>query len=154
MQSLPSSSGEDYAQSFTCSGYQTDSKDWFDIFKTWDLVGCEKKGNDENTSDKKYFGVDCSTIVKNITGLVGGTGWWIGQTQPYLASLPTNLTLMTGHTARLTCRVHSLGKKQVTWMRMRDLHILTVGRLTYTADDRFKVRYSHTQISTHTFLPS
>lgn len=44
---------------------------------------------------------------------VDGAGWWAGQAQPYLASLPTNLTLMAGHTARLTCRVHSLGQKQV-----------------------------------------
>lgn len=44
---------------------------------------------------------------------VDGAGWWAGQAQPYLASLPTNLTLMAGHTAKLTCRVHSLGQRQV-----------------------------------------
>lgn len=27
---------------------------------------------------------------------------------------------------------------KVSWMRTRDLHLLTVGRFTYTSDDRFK----------------
>lgn len=29
---------------------------------------------------------------------------------------------------------------QVSWIRQRDLHILTVGIFTYTTDDRFKVK--------------
>lgn len=29
---------------------------------------------------------------------------------------------------------------QVTWMRMRDLHILTMAQVTYSADERFQVR--------------
>ena len=28
---------------------------------------------------------------------------------------------------------------QVTWMRKRDLHILTSGPITYSADERFQV---------------
>ncbi|XP_042235871.1 zwei Ig domain protein zig-8-like [Homarus americanus] len=69
-------------------------------------------------------------------------GWWVGRPQPYFAGLPTNLTLISGQTAYLTCRVHMLGDRSVTWMRVRDLHILTVGRKTYTADDRFQVLHS------------
>nr|XP_045613078.1 zwei Ig domain protein zig-8-like [Procambarus clarkii] len=36
-----------------------------------------------------------------------------------------------------------LGDRSVTWMRGRDLHILTVGLVTYSADERFQVL--HTQ---------
>ncbi|CAL4074916.1 unnamed protein product, partial [Meganyctiphanes norvegica] len=51
----------------------------------------------------------------------------------------TNITAVLGHQARLPCQVMNLGLKDVSWIRQRDLHILTVGRLTYTTDDRFKV---------------
>ncbi|XP_063853777.1 zwei Ig domain protein zig-8-like [Scylla paramamosain] len=71
----------------------------------------------------------------------GGGGYWVGTTQPYFAALPTNLTILSGSTARLTCRVHLLGDRAVTWMRLQDFHILTVGQVTYTADDRFQVTH-------------
>ncbi|CAL4094888.1 unnamed protein product [Meganyctiphanes norvegica] len=66
-------------------------------------------------------------------------GWMVGRPQPYFADMQTNFTLISGNTAYLPCRVHLLGDRQVTWMRRRDLHILTVGLVTYTADDRFQV---------------
>nr|XP_053631834.1 uncharacterized protein LOC128688150 [Cherax quadricarinatus] len=34
--------------------------------------------------------------------------------------------------------LNHLLSQQVSWMRSRDLHLLTVGRFTYTSDDRFK----------------
>lgn len=36
---------------------------------------------------------------------------------------------------------------QVSWIRKRDLHILTAGILTYTSDERFKVRIRNLLIS-------
>ncbi|XP_069169155.1 uncharacterized protein [Procambarus clarkii] len=54
-------------------------------------------------------------------------------------NLPTNVTAVLGHRARLPCQVKNLGLKDVSWIRQRDLHILTVGIFTYTSDDRFKV---------------
>nr|XP_053654638.1 uncharacterized protein LOC128703821 [Cherax quadricarinatus] len=54
-------------------------------------------------------------------------------------NLPTNVTAVQGHRARLPCQVKNLGLKDVSWIRQRDLHILTVGIFTYTTDDRFKV---------------
>ncbi|XP_063598198.1 uncharacterized protein LOC134774731 [Penaeus indicus] len=51
---------------------------------------------------------------------------------------PTNVTAVLGHRARLPCQVKNLGLKDVSWIRQRDLHILTVGIFTYTSDDRFK----------------
>ncbi|XP_071544020.1 kin of IRRE-like protein 1 [Panulirus ornatus] len=70
-------------------------------------------------------------------------GWWLGRPRPYFAESPTNLTIISGQTAYLPCRVHMLGDRSVTWMRGRDLHILTVGLVTYSADERFQVL--HTQ---------
>ncbi|KAH8374238.1 hypothetical protein KR200_005081, partial [Drosophila serrata] len=53
--------------------------------------------------------------------------------------MPRNITARTGHTAAINCRVENLGDKSVSWIRKRDLHILTAGILTYTSDERFKV---------------
>uniref|UniRef100_A0A1B0BX28 Ig-like domain-containing protein n=1 Tax=Glossina palpalis gambiensis TaxID=67801 RepID=A0A1B0BX28_9MUSC len=53
--------------------------------------------------------------------------------------MPRNITARSGQTAAITCRVENLGDKSVSWIRKRDLHILTAGILTYTSDERFKV---------------
>ncbi|XP_069985583.1 cell adhesion molecule 3-like [Penaeus vannamei] len=55
---------------------------------------------------------------------------------------PTNVTAMTGNAAYLHCLVHNLGNKSVSWIRQRDIHILTVGRYTYTTDERYEVIHS------------
>uniref|UniRef100_A0A1B0FEW4 Ig-like domain-containing protein n=1 Tax=Glossina morsitans morsitans TaxID=37546 RepID=A0A1B0FEW4_GLOMM len=54
--------------------------------------------------------------------------------------MPRNITARSGQTAAITCRVENLGDKSVSWIRKRDLHILTAGILTYTSDERFKVK--------------
>ncbi|KAH8298281.1 hypothetical protein KR018_012649 [Drosophila ironensis] len=57
--------------------------------------------------------------------------------------MPRNITGRTGHTeAIIKCRVDSLHDKSVSWIRKRDLHILTVGTATYTTDKRFQVTES------------
>ncbi|KRG00316.1 uncharacterized protein Dwil_GK23316 [Drosophila willistoni] len=50
-----------------------------------------------------------------------------------------NLTVTVGQTGFLHCRVERLGDKDVSWIRKRDLHILTAGGTTYTSDQRFQV---------------
>lgn len=53
--------------------------------------------------------------------------------------LPENVTVAVGQTAVLTCRVENLGNKTVSWMRMKDLRILTTMNATYTTDKRFAI---------------
>lgn len=60
------------------------------------------------------------------------------------SSLPSfvtgsNNTLVTsvGQTIYLYCGVNNLGDRQVTWLRSRDLTILTIGLVRYTRDQRF-----------------
>lgn len=43
--------------------------------------------------------------------------------------------------------LESLHFLKVTWIRIRDWHILTSGVLTYTADARFRVKHSETEAS-------
>ncbi|TMW54777.1 hypothetical protein DOY81_000010 [Sarcophaga bullata] len=60
--------------------------------------------------------------------------------QPYFdLTMPRNITARAGQIAAINCRVENLGDKSVSWIRKRDLHILTAGILTYTSDERFKV---------------
>ncbi|XP_053671128.1 uncharacterized protein LOC128721401 [Anopheles nili] len=61
-----------------------------------------------------------------------------------------NVTALLGKTAYLNCRVKNLGNKtmllQVSWVRHRDIHLLTVGRYTYTSDQRFRaLHHPHTE---------
>ncbi|XP_031626355.1 uncharacterized protein LOC116342762 isoform X1 [Contarinia nasturtii] len=61
-----------------------------------------------------------------------------------------NVTALLGKTAYLNCRVKNLGNKtsllQVSWVRHRDIHLLTVGRYTYTSDQRFRaIHHPHSE---------
>ncbi|XP_047004893.1 limbic system-associated membrane protein-like [Schistocerca americana] len=59
--------------------------------------------------------------------------------QPYFDNNTRRETTTTvGQSAYLHCRVRNLGDRAVSWIRKRDLHILTVGILTYTNDQRFQ----------------
>lgn len=53
-------------------------------------------------------------------------------------STSRNVTTTSGKTAYLPCRVRHLGDRTVSWIRRKDLHVLTVGRFTYTSDQRFQ----------------
>ncbi|XP_058830201.1 zwei Ig domain protein zig-8-like [Topomyia yanbarensis] len=59
--------------------------------------------------------------------------------EPYfVTSVSRNATVRQGDPAFLSCKVENLGAYTVSWIRQSDLHILTVGRYTYTADQRFQ----------------
>ncbi|XP_043069311.1 netrin receptor DCC isoform X2 [Drosophila bipectinata] len=52
---------------------------------------------------------------------------------------PRNVSAVVGEIAILRCRVKNKGNRTVSWMRKRDLHILTTNIYTYTGDQRFSV---------------
>ncbi|XP_015437222.1 PREDICTED: lachesin-like [Dufourea novaeangliae] len=57
---------------------------------------------------------------------------------PYFDVTATrNVTTLVGKTATLNCRVRNLGDRTVSWVRHRDIHLLTIGVETYTSDQRF-----------------
>ncbi|XP_057660305.1 lachesin-like [Diorhabda carinulata] len=65
-----------------------------------------------------------------------------GVQRPYFDDVgPRNVTAVVGQSALLNCRVKHPGDRTVSWMRKRDLHILTSGIHTYTGDARFSVRH-------------
>jgi len=54
-------------------------------------------------------------------------------------STDRNVTVLVGRTAHLHCRVRHLANRTVSWIRHRDVHILTVGRYAYASDQRFSI---------------
>ncbi|XP_076249492.1 zwei Ig domain protein zig-8 isoform X2 [Calliopsis andreniformis] len=69
--------------------------------------------------------------------------WQSLEKEPYFnTTLPSNVTSLVGETVKLVCRVQNLGDKTITWIRHRDIHLLAVGRHTYTTDQRFDVLYN------------
>jgi len=62
--------------------------------------------------------------------------------KPFINSeLSPNVTGVLGKEIRLACHVEDLGNKTVSWIRHRDIHLLTVGRYTYTSDQRFSAHH-------------
>ena len=47
------------------------------------------------------------------------------------------MTAVAGLTTRLNCRVYRLGNRTVSWLRYRDIHLLTHGVTSSTDDKRF-----------------
>ncbi|XP_049305756.1 uncharacterized protein LOC105231698 [Bactrocera dorsalis] len=77
--------------------------------------------------------------TKTICGDVPPHYWETPYSQPYFDnSSRREVTATVGQAALLHCRVRNLGDRAVSWIRKRDLHILTVGILTYTNDQRFQ----------------
>ncbi|XP_055608629.1 zwei Ig domain protein zig-8-like [Uranotaenia lowii] len=65
-----------------------------------------------------------------------------GDNKPYFDDIsPRNVTTVVDDMAVLKCRVKHKGNRTVSWMRKRDLHILTSGTHTYTGDQRFSVHH-------------
>ncbi|KAK4313669.1 hypothetical protein Pmani_014958 [Petrolisthes manimaculis] len=58
----------------------------------------------------------------------------------FLPSGDGNVLATVGHTAYLLCRVGSLGDmEKVSWIRKRDLHVLSSGLVVFASDQRFQV---------------
>ncbi|XP_055535355.1 kin of IRRE-like protein 1 isoform X2 [Wyeomyia smithii] len=84
--------------------------------------------------------IPTGVAVPQSTGVgAGASGKW---EEPYFdETTPRNVTALVGKSAYLSCRVKNLGNKTVSWIRHRDIHILTVGSYTYTSDQRFQATH-------------
>ncbi|XP_076356149.1 neurotrimin-like [Tachypleus tridentatus] len=53
-----------------------------------------------------------------------------------------NITTQIDQSVYLHCPFDPQGGERVSWIRLRDFHVLTVGRYTYTSDERFQVYHT------------
>ncbi|XP_026667172.1 zwei Ig domain protein zig-8-like [Ceratina calcarata] len=73
--------------------------------------------------------------------------WPTPGTGPHFdTTMQSNFTGLVGKPVHLVCKVKNLGNRTVSWVRHRDIHLLTVGRYTYTSDQRFEAQHlPHTE---------
>ncbi|KAK8391184.1 hypothetical protein O3P69_017088 [Scylla paramamosain] len=56
-------------------------------------------------------------------------------------STPRRVRAFAGTTVFMPCIVNNLGQRSVSWVRHHDIHVLTVGRFTFTSDGRFEAHH-------------
>ncbi|XP_050734528.1 zwei Ig domain protein zig-8-like [Eriocheir sinensis] len=56
-------------------------------------------------------------------------------------STPRRVRAFAGTTVLMPCVVNNLGHRSVSWVRHHDIHVLTVGRFTFTSDARFEAHH-------------
>ncbi|XP_072759542.1 lachesin isoform X1 [Anoplolepis gracilipes] len=79
-----------------------------------------------------------SSIASVVTGSKPTRSW----DKPQFDDIaPRNVTAIVGQTAELNCYVKHPGDRVVSWIRKRDLHILTSSIHAYTGDARFSVKH-------------
>ncbi|XP_046749461.1 uncharacterized protein LOC124413129 isoform X2 [Diprion similis] len=61
---------------------------------------------------------------------------------PVFAPTAANVSALEGQTVYLPCRVRNLGDKVVSWIRNRDLHILTSADVAFSSDPRFAPQHT------------
>jgi len=94
-----------------------------------DYVGCDPKSSYGRSR----------TVVSDEQKIEKKPGFRLWSEGPnFDTDLPQDVSGVVGQTAYLTCRVFDRENKTISWIRHRDLHILTVGRYTYTADLRYQ----------------
>ncbi|XP_066583339.1 lachesin-like isoform X2 [Prorops nasuta] len=80
-----------------------------------------------------------SSLTSVIAGNSKPTKSW---DKPYFDDIsPRNVTAIVGQTAELSCFVKHPGDRVVSWMRKRDLHILSSSIHVYTGDQRFSIKH-------------
>ncbi|KAL7635798.1 UNVERIFIED_CONTAM: hypothetical protein RMT77_013615 [Armadillidium vulgare] len=79
-----------------------------------------------------------SLLDWDLSGELSPSSGKVSATDPYIdPATPSRIRAFNGKTAILPCFVNNLGQRSVSWVRHRDIHVLTVGRFTFTNDDRF-----------------
>ncbi|KAI4502672.1 hypothetical protein M0802_002584 [Mischocyttarus mexicanus] len=102
-----------------------------------------EKTTETNHLYYSYFAECASKSGGSVVEHHSSAYWEQPFSQPYFDNTTKRETTTTvGQSAYLHCRVRNLGDRAVSWIRKRDLHILTVGILTYTNDQRFQSLHS------------
>ncbi|EDW80515.2 uncharacterized protein Dwil_GK11528 [Drosophila willistoni] len=100
--------------------------------------GATSASFDESGDTSSLSSLSSLTQVSSLLPEVAALSATATMVEPYLDGYATsNVTTQIGTHAYLPCRVKQLGNKSVSWIRLRDGHILTVDRAVFIADQRF-----------------
>lgn len=86
-------------------------------------------------------------IVTNTTNNILGLNqtndnFYVQQKEPYFDSnQSSNITVLENESVVLKCVVRNKGNKTVSWIRKKDLHILTSENFVFSGDQRFSVSH-------------
>ncbi|XP_055327127.1 lachesin-like isoform X2 [Sitodiplosis mosellana] len=101
-------------------------------------IGVSNAFLNQRTKDTGYNTFDDTSTDFPSHNSITASKW----NEPYFDnSIANNVSALVGKSAYLSCKVRNLGNKTVSWIRHRDIHILTVGTYTYTTDQRFQTAY-------------
>ncbi|KAK8385489.1 hypothetical protein O3P69_016364 [Scylla paramamosain] len=79
--------------------------------------------------------------ANNVDGQEVGMPDWEAFAPPrgphFAPDSPKYVSAAVGSPAHVPCKARNLGSKSVSWIRHRDLHVLTVSSFTFTNDERF-----------------
>lgn len=56
-----------------------------------------------------------------------------------IKGIQANVSASIGRTAFLECKVKNLGHKSVSWVRHKDVNLISVGKFKYISDERFSI---------------
>ncbi|XP_035702086.1 lachesin isoform X2 [Folsomia candida] len=83
------------------------------------------------------YGAETSDVLPGVGNIYVSDG---KVERPYFeVAGPRNVTYIVGHHAQLHCRVRHAGDRMVSWIRKRDLHVLSSNQISFTSDARFSV---------------
>ncbi|XP_042855674.1 limbic system-associated membrane protein-like, partial [Penaeus japonicus] len=105
------------------------------------LAACAEEGADVGqTEDPPLNMTELPPVTQTRFTAVRDPALVLEEEEPYFdLSMSPAQTAYLGKTATLTCVVHAaMNDRSVSWIRGRDLRILTVGGYTYTTDLRFE----------------
>src|SRR6218665_2332388 len=97
--------------------------------------------SEERERGAQFFGGVSAGGLAGGGGIGPGTGAKHHRLVPFFdtETLSTNVTVSEGTPfVHLPCRVRQLSDRTLSWIRRKDLQILTVGKFTYTSDQRFQ----------------
>ncbi|XP_067624846.1 uncharacterized protein dpr3 [Eurosta solidaginis] len=109
------------------------------------MMDIEVLNGSSSGSSSSFMNDNTANTLKSLSSIVDANFEQedISQVPIFDFGLPRNITARTSQAeATIKCRVERLDDKSVSWIRKRDLHILTVAAATYTSDKRFQVTSS------------
>uniref|UniRef100_T1GBI5 Ig-like domain-containing protein n=1 Tax=Megaselia scalaris TaxID=36166 RepID=T1GBI5_MEGSC len=109
----------------------------FDQYSSFNYINSQPTQSDSNAFIERTELIENIENNSNNNNLTNNVSKHYDRGPYFDISASRNVTALVGKTANLNCRIRNLMNRTVSWIRHRDLHLLTVSEATYTSDQRF-----------------